>query len=325
MYSARIGPEKLKSGGKKLHIYFCQEIAIDHGWKHKEELILEFEGWPGKWKGTVGIKKNNKPYMHCNVRPVSDLEPSSLGGKTSVTSLLCDIGLSENEYLRVNVLDNNNLQIRKFSEGGSSEVAEKSVLSPVVPGFVSHEFSKENYLHTNFPFGDKKEILRLAKTYWQYISGKNREAEKEIEFKIVPNCQDRGYLTDEDFEFICSWKSPRPKMHRQRNTSSEIARKTHAALSEVSRSKSLDFLVELKGVRLRTATAVMHWFRQHDTPILDYRVIFSLGRPEPSNYEDMLFYDQIADEIIGEAKKVDVSLREMDRALWVWDKIKDKK
>ena len=56
-------------------------------------------------------------------------------------------------------------------------------------------------------------------------------------------------------------------------------------------------------------------------PILDFRVVGALGKPEPTSYEDINFYLGIAKEIRVLAERHGLDLRTMDRALWAWKKL----
>ena len=56
-------------------------------------------------------------------------------------------------------------------------------------------------------------------------------------------------------------------------------------------------------------------------PILDFRVVGALGKPEPASYEDIGFYLRIAKEIRVLAGRHGLDLRTMDRALWAWQKL----
>lgn len=90
-----------------------------------------------------------------------------------------------------------------------------------------------------------------------------------------------------------------------------------------SRKDALAALDTLNGVALRTATAILHWFRD-DTPILDMRVVRALDgkfSKISSNWENIELYQEVADLIIRETRRVGVDLRTMDRALWTWDKL----
>jgi hypothetical protein len=82
--------------------------------------------------------------------------------------------------------------------------------------------------------------------------------------------------------------------------------------------------MQLRGVALRTASAILHWMRPDRYPILDFRVVGALGKPEPSSYEDVDFYLKIAEEVKSLAQRHALDLRTIDRALWAWHKLQSR-
>ena len=59
-------------------------------------------------------------------------------------------------------------------------------------------------------------------------------------------------------------------------------------------------------------------------PILDFRVVGALGKPDPRFYEDVDFYLAIAQEIKSLAQRHAIDLRVIDRALWAWQKLQSR-
>ena len=56
-------------------------------------------------------------------------------------------------------------------------------------------------------------------------------------------------------------------------------------------------------------------------PILDEKVVLALDEEEPRSWEDVSFYTRIADRIRALARRHDLALRIVDRALWTWGKM----
>jgi len=175
-----------------------------------------------------------------------------------------------------------------------------------------------------FPFGDRDAIEALAvNVYWRpdIITPEEKEAEKNRIPDIVKSAQERGYLSKDEFIELGRWKSPRPLWHYKQNSEERVTDLTKKALSASDRAEALEQLDALDGVALPTASAILHWFRD-DTPIIEFRVVEALGYSEfpDSRFKNYNFYNEIADKVIQEAKRVEVSLRDMDRALWAWQK-----
>ena len=64
----------------------------------------------------------------------------------------------------------------------------------------------------------------------------------------------------------------------------------------------------LRGLAVRTATALLHWMVQDRYSILDVRVLSALGEPQPSSFEDPPFYTRIAGRNRHLARKLYVDL-----------------
>jgi len=69
------------------------------------------------------------------------------------------------------------------------------------------------------------------------------------------------------------------------------------------------------------AVAMLHWMRPTEFPILDVRVINSLGWQASKNWEDLAYYERFASHIQSHAARLEVDIRTLDRALWAMDKL----
>jgi hypothetical protein len=169
----------------------------------------------------------------------------------------------------------------------------------------------------------RSDVLQLADEYWGLISPRDRELELLLE-KELPGSRAKGYLTRSVFLDIARWKSPRPRRLHEANSPMVIRAATRASFDASSDSAAVEPLCTLKGVRLRTASALLQWMRPDRFPILDVRVVNSLGEAPPNNWEETAFYTRIADGIRTIAKELGVDLRTLDRALWALDKKRSK-
>jgi hypothetical protein len=172
---------------------------------------------------------------------------------------------------------------------------------------------------TDFPFDDCAKIQALASEYWNVIADRDVKEEKKFpgEFQNARKC---GYLSPDLFVRVARWKSVRKTPSYLSNTDEEIRKATVAAFQAKDDATAINALKELKGVALRTASAILHWMVPERFPILDYRVMAALGENEPKSYEDVRLYSRIADRVRELADRHSLDLRTMDRALWTWDK-----
>lgn len=124
------------------------------------------------------------------------------------------------------------------------------------------------------------------------------------------------------FVRLARWKSVRKTPDYESNTEAEVRAATSAAFAASDDAAAIQALTPLRGVALRTASAILHWMRPDRFPILDVRVLAALGVPEPPSYEDVRFYSTIAARIRALAEQHVLDLRTVDRALWTWDKLR---
>src|SRR5439155_17403220 len=134
----------------------------------------------------------------------------------------------------------------------------------------------------------------------------------------LPHARKQGFLTKSLFVRLACWKSRRPKAKYESNDEATIRAATARAFKATDDASALSALMQLKGVALRTASAILHWMRPDLYTILDFRVVNALRKPEPSSYEDVDFYVTIAKEVKSLAQRHALDLRTIDRALWAW-------
>jgi len=82
----------------------------------------------------------------------------------------------------------------------------------------------------------------------------------------------RGYLTMGEFVAACRWKSPRPINHIRANTHHRVREATRAALAARSDARRLDELLELDGVSVPMASAILTLIDPRRYGVIDIRV-----------------------------------------------------
>jgi thermostable 8-oxoguanine DNA glycosylase len=82
----------------------------------------------------------------------------------------------------------------------------------------------------------------------------------------------RGYLTPEELEEICRWKSARALHYIRANTAKQIRVATSAALSTRSEMRRLEALTTLSGVSVPMASAVLMLLDPKRYGVIDIRV-----------------------------------------------------
>jgi len=158
--------------------------------------------------------------------------------------------------------------------------------------------------------------IRFELSQLQGLAEKYKDADDAEVVGLRAQVVERGYLTQSEFLAICAWKSPRAKPHAQRNSSESIKEITQVALSARTEDLRIGALTLLHGVQFPTASAILHLTHSDLYPILDFRALWSLGvEVSPSAYS-VDFWLAYTDECRRIAKKSNLSMRTVDRALW---------
>jgi endonuclease III len=90
--------------------------------------------------------------------------------------------------------------------------------------------------------------------------------------KCLRPARRRGYLTPEELEKICRWKSARAIHHIKANTAKQIRTATSAALKTRSEMRRLEALTSLSGVSIPMASAVLMLLDPKRYGVIDIRV-----------------------------------------------------
>lgn len=172
---------------------------------------------------------------------------------------------------------------------------------------------------TSFPMRDRETIIQLADAYWKEIKESERLEEQAFE-RELPALRAAGYLSKPVFVRLARWKSVRPTRRYESNSDEQVRAATESAFAAADAAGAIAALTQLRGVALRTATAILHWMRPQEFPILDFRVLSALGEPHPKSFENVGFYSRVADRVRALAAEHALDLRTIDRALWAWDR-----
>lgn len=155
---------------------------------------------------------------------------------------------------------------------------------------------------------DKAAIRELASRY-------SYDNDTHLETEVALRVKTQGFLTKEDFLALCRWKSVRPQKHCKLNSEEDIVAITKIALSTKDEKIRIGVLTTLQGVKMRTASAILHFVGNDRYPIIDVRALWSLGVAEPVSYGFKLWWTYV--EFCRQlADNANVSMRTLDRALW---------
>ena len=153
-----------------------------------------------------------------------------------------------------------------------------------------------------------------------YASKYSETYDNPIE-EIKDEAMERGYLTKCDLIKLSDWKTKGRAVHYVlRNCSDDVERITDSSFTNPDEYQRVDDLCGLHGVRLPTASAILHWFHKDPYPIWDFRARESvqLDITEYGNwFEAWEDYTLFCREV---AQTNNVTMRTLDKALWVYSK-----
>jgi hypothetical protein len=169
----------------------------------------------------------------------------------------------------------------------------------------------------------ESELQELADQYWQKAGVKEHELEKAA-FEAGEAIRN-GEYTLANLEAIVRWKSERAVQYLIGNSNEKIRKALKVAASaEASTEEAMNALIELHGVDIPVASAILAAIYPEQYTVLDFRTLEALGhaRHDIRFYEEYLsFCKRLADSNIVKAQQdlpAPTPLRTLDRALWEW-------
>jgi len=169
------------------------------------------------------------------------------------------------------------------------------------------------------------DLQQLAEQYWQTIGEKEHELER-LAFEAGQAIRN-GDFTLANLEAIVRWKSERAVQYLIGNSNEKIRQALAAAAAPgASTEAAVKALIELHGVDLPVASAILAAIFPERYTVLDYRALEALGhaRHDVRFYEEYLsFCKRLAESNIVSPQSelpAPTPLRTLDRALWEWSR-----
>ncbi len=169
------------------------------------------------------------------------------------------------------------------------------------------------------------DLQHLAEEYWKQSGEKEKELEKAA-FEAGEAIRNGDY-TLANLEAIVRWKSERAVQYLIGNSNEKIKHAlTVAASPQSTTSAAVKALLDLHGVDITIASAILAAIFPDRYTVLDFRSLEALGhsRHDVHFYEEYLaFCKRLADSQIVKPQgdlPAPTPLRALDRALWEWSK-----
>jgi hypothetical protein len=169
------------------------------------------------------------------------------------------------------------------------------------------------------------ELQQLAEQYWQKAGEKQHELEKAA-FEAGEAIRDGEYSLA-NLEAIVRWKSERTVHYLIANSNEKIKRVLAVAASDESSTEAaVKALLELHGVDITVASAILAAIFPERYSVLDFRSLEALGHAphDVHFYEEYLaFCKRLAESNIVKPQgdlPAPTPLRTIERALWEWSR-----
>jgi hypothetical protein len=141
----------------------------------------------------------------------------------------------------------------------------------------------------------------------------------QARFRECRPCLDKGHFVE-----IAKWKSPRPVKRYESNGDDLVQEVTALAFAARRDDLKLLLLMLLDGVGVPVASTILHFAFPDRYAIMDFRAVTTLTRlglwTQPTrswfDVEDWQVYVRLMRQ---HATRLDVTLRELDKALWKAD------
>jgi hypothetical protein len=167
------------------------------------------------------------------------------------------------------------------------------------------------------------ELQELAEQYWEQAGEKEQSLEKAA-FEAGESIRNGDFALG-NLEAIVRWKSERAVQFLIGNSNEKIRRVLAVATApEATTETAMMALLELKGVDLPVASAILSAIYPERYTVLDFRALEALGhaRHDVHFYEEYLaFCKRLAESNIVQAQSdlpAPTPLRTLERALWEW-------
>ena len=167
------------------------------------------------------------------------------------------------------------------------------------------------------------DLQDLAEQYWKKSDEKQHELETAA-FEAGEAIRN-GDFSLANLEAIVRWKSERAVQFLIGNSNEKIRRVLAiAAAPDASTETAVKALLELHGVDITVASAILAAIYPERYTVLDFRVLEALGQPrhDVHFYEEYLaFCNRLAESNVVKPQNElpgATPLRTLDRALWEW-------
>lgn len=175
---------------------------------------------------------------------------------------------------------------------------------------------------------DKAFVQKWSSNYDREFQDSYDQNEEAAIRHWLSNQEKPKYLNKEYFVRLGRWKTKRQTSNYKANDEGKIIEKTRSAYQALGELTKLSILMELKGVGVAVASTILHFLQPDVFPIFDYHArttlkkagLWNRGIKDASKRAWMDYVDMMRTL----SRRLNVSLRDLDKALFAYDKYYDK-
>jgi hypothetical protein len=164
---------------------------------------------------------------------------------------------------------------------------------------------------------DCAEVRALAERYCYGYDGEAMAA--------GARAREGGHFTRYDFLTVCAWKTGRSKSKVEVNDETTIHQATARALADHDERDRMEALLELNGVGIPTASALLCCAHPREYPILDVNALKALAYESQRTTYSVTFWLGYLEACRRFAAACQVDLRTLDKALWQYTREQDRR
>lgn len=184
---------------------------------------------------------------------------------------------------------------------------------------------------TFMPELNKSAIVALAEFY-DYVNKEESDVEQYIlkKAKTIEDTDQLFHLIVDDASSILKWKSAlRIKRYFQdaeywtdnkKSTFYNIV--SRLSDNPVANKEVVSHLSAYKGIKFPIASTIAFFFSQQNCPIIDVRAVETLKKYKYNVIDNQDWYNYF-DSCYKLKTELDVSFRQLDKALWIYDDVND--
>lgn len=152
----------------------------------------------------------------------------------------------------------------------------------------------------------------------QRLIHEHSDTTEQLIAEQLPIAVARGHLLMEELINVAKWKWKGGRVEKlcRLNQVNHLKETTQVSFSTTNERLRIGSLMTLHGVSWPMASVILHFGFPDRYPILDVRVMRTVGGSKAYNFNNWISYTELCQNT---AKRYNLSMRQLDKALWQAD------